>query len=241
MYIFYIDDSRDQGHTAFAALGIPMKQWKPTFYRIVQFRSDLRREKGIFTNVEFHATDFLGGRGRIGTRTVRRDERSEIFKQTLELVAQIPGAKLLCACDSSKREYRLFERLLNRISTCMRKAGGTAIVVCDEGKEIAYTRLARRLGKINHIPSRFGCWPDGSSTQNIPTDHIIEDLVFKSSTDSHFVQMADFCAYALMRMEKPLQSKSRYGLDQAFTTLRPLCVPDAFAKDPRRLGIVRLA
>jgi hypothetical protein len=48
----------------------------------------------------------------------------------------------------------------------------------------------------------------------------------------------DFCAYALLRAENPLASKSKYGLDKAFNRLHSVCFKPANKKDPS--GIVRL-
>lgn len=239
MYVFYIDDSRDQGTSVFSALGIPMSDWKRAFKSVVDFRIDLKRLHSIPFTMELHATAFMGGRGG-NIRHVGKFQRSKIFNGMLTLVASLPGAKLLNACAATKDEVRLFERLLNRISTCMRKMGGTAVVVCDQGKESAYTRLARQLAKINHIPSRFGCWPDGSTTRNIPTEFIVEDLIFRVSADSRFVQLSDFCAYALLRSERPIPSKTKYGLDKSFDLLKPICVRAACKDDPRNLGIIRV-
>ena len=121
----------------------------------------------------------------------------------------------------------------------MQAWGSRAILVCDEGKEAAYTRLRRRMGVYNPIPSRFGTWADtGEATRNIPIDRIIEDPFFKKSSQSYFIQMVDFCAYALLRRERPLPSKSKYGLHEAFDLLSGILVREASRKDPE--GIVRL-
>ena len=112
-----------------------------------------------------------------------------------------------------------------------------ALIVHDEGKD--YTSLVRRMGVFNPVQSRYGAWPDGQPYKNIPTERILEDIFFRKSHTSDLIQMADFCAYALFRSERPLPAKSRYGLDTAFEALHPLCIKAAFAGDPKRLGIIR--
>jgi hypothetical protein len=91
----------------------------------------------------------------------------------------------------------------------------------------------------NPIRSRYGTWPDGSLTKNMPITRILEDIVFRDSKDSMFIQLADFCAYALFRSEYPLPSKSKYGLDTAFSLLHPICIREAYKADPKKLGIIR--
>jgi len=41
----------------------------------------------------------------------------------------------------------------------------------------------------------------------------------------------DFAAYALLRRERPVASKRRYGLDKAFDLLYPILVREATRKD----------
>jgi hypothetical protein len=131
----------------------------------------------------------------------------------------------------------LFERLLNRINRAAEVQNGHALVVCDQGKEARYTRLVRKMGVYNPIPSRLGEWPEGTATRNIPIERILEDPVFKASERSYFIQLVDFCAYALLRRERPLPSKSRYGLHLAFNALGPILATEATQYDPE--GILR--
>ena len=58
--------------------------------------------------------------------------------------------------------------------------------------------------------------------KNGTIDRILEDPFFKQSDRSYFIQLSDFCAYALLRQERPIASKTKYGLDQAFNLLEPI-------------------
>lgn len=245
MYCVYIDDSGDDKHAVFSALLIHDSIWKDFFYHFKSFRSNMRARFGIYMNKEWHATDFVAGRGKIGSRTVPKGLRNAIYQATLLLVSNYPkpapeNLMLINAKDDKTLEIRLFERLLNRIQATSANFGNQAIIFCDEGKELEYTRLLRKMGAFNPIPSKFGTWLDtGSSTKNITTTRIIEDIVFKNSAASYFVQLADFCAFALFRNEEILQTRVKYHLDQAFNHLIPVCFTGAFEKDPRKLGIIR--
>ena len=87
-------------------------------------------------------------------------------------------------------------------------------------------------------PSQFGIWQDtGVSTKNIPIERIVEDPFFKRSDQSYFVQLADLCAYALLRRERPLESKVKYGIDRVFAVLSSVLVREASARDAE--GIIR--
>ncbi len=154
------------------------------------------------------------------------------------MITGLPGARLFNAVFPAKEDERAFEWLLNRIHRAMEAWGSHALLICDTGKEIQYTRISRRLHVYNPIPGKYGKWPDsGKSTKNIPIFRIIEDPFFKKSEQSYFIQCVDFCAYALLRRENQIPSKNRYGLHQAFQILRPILVLEANSRDPD--GIIR--
>jgi hypothetical protein len=239
MYLVYIDDSQDQATRTyvFSAVVIIDTRWKEIFANIRQYRRQLKQTDGIFVTKELHAWKFVSGRGRIAPTVVSKGRRCQIFKDTLQLLARQQGLRVFNAVIQHHQE-RAFERLLNRVNRTMVAANSHALIICDEGKEADYTRLVRKMSVHNPIPSRYGMWQGTQrSTKNIPLDRILEDPFFKDSKKSYFIQMADFCAYALLRRERPIPSKNVYGLDKAFQLLAPKCVKVANRKDP--LGIIR--
>ena len=236
MHLIYIDDSRDEALCVFSALFIPAQEWKGDFAAVREFRGRLKRSDGIHVYKEFHAWKFVSGRGDLGA-VVTKWRRCGIFRETLKLVSELPGAKLMNAVFPVNREEHAFERMLNRINRNMHACDSQALLICDEGKEADYTRLARKMAVFNHIPSRYGQWHGTGSTKNIPIDRIIEDPFFKQSDKSYFVQLVDFCAYALLRRERPLPSKEKYGISSAFSILAPILIREANGRD--REGIIR--
>ena len=238
MHLFYIDDSRDEQICVFSALALPVDQWHKAFGQVREFRRELRRAYGIYVYKELHAWKFVSGRGHISDRVVTKGQRCAIFRDALRLVAGLPGAQLFNAVFPRNDDEKAFEWMLNRINRTLQAWGSYGLLICDEGKEIAYTRLVRRMYVYNPIPSKFGVWLDSGRTwKNIPLDRIVEEPFFKDSAQSYFVQLVDFIAYALLRREHPLPSKSRYGLDKAFSELDSILVREARRSDPE--GIIR--
>lgn len=236
MYLVYLDDSRDDLSCVVSALLVHESDWLRMFNRIQEFRRDLKTRDGLFMRKEWHATEFVSGHGRIGVRDVTKGRRCAIFTETLGLLAQSPELRLINAYLPRKKEAWAFERVLNRINMAMVDDHQTAMLIWDAGKEGIYRGLSRKMSVYNPIPSRFGHWAEtGTLTKNIPTDRIIEDPVFKDSAQSYFLRMVDFCAYALLRRENPVPSKSKYGLDTVFNLLRPiLWLPAARGGRPSR-------
>lgn len=239
MHLVYIDDSGDEQTSMFSALLIPVERWQRCFQTIKDFRKSLRQSDGIFVHKEFHATEFIGGRGHLAATRIDKTRRAEIFMEAIKLVAGLPEVRLMNAAFPANDDERAFERLLNRIQRNMEAAGSHAILICDEGKEDRYTRLRRKMAIHNPIPSSRGVWESGRSTKNIPIDRVVEDLVFKKSSNSYIIQMVDFCAYAFLRWERPLASKNALGIHEAFEFLKPICETRANRYDPKKLGIIR--
>lgn len=237
MFLVYIDDSGDEHVRCYSALVVHETVWKEHLDSFRGYRRNLKQTDGIFITKELHATEFTAGRGRLGNTIVTKGRRCEIYRDTLRFISALPKIKLLNAFSTRANDRLVFERLVNRINRTMAEWKSRAIIFHDEGKD--YTTLIRRMGVYNPVPSQYGKWADGQQYRNMPTDRIIEDIVFRDSKQSQFIQMADFCAYALFRSEVPLPSKERYGLNNAFNLLEPICIKSASTRDPRSLGIIR--
>lgn len=243
MYLVYLDDSRDEKLCVFSALIVPAKVWRPCLEELRGFRRRLKDSDGILLHKELHAWKFVSGRGRpAGDRVVTKYRRSEIFKELLALAATM-RVRMIHGVTTADDDERLFEWIANRVQRTMQEweknlaRPQRALLICDQGKEATYTRLIRRMGVYNPIPSQFGGWPEGTSTRNITLDRILEDPFFKDSQRSYFIQLVDFCAYALLRRENPVPARSKYGIDTAFGLLNPVLLREANPRDPE--GVLR--
>jgi hypothetical protein len=238
MHLIYIDDSDDEKLSTYSALAIPAEQWKTSFNAFKEYRHKLKKDHGIFVTKEMHAWKFVSGRGRISDKVITKYSRVCIFNETLDQVVQFPGARLFNAVFPKSQKMRAFERMINRINRTLQAWDSHGILICDQGNELSYTRLVRRMAVYNPIPSKVGIWLEtGQEWQNVPIDRIVEDPIFKQSDQSFFIQLCDFSAFALLRRENQLESKNRYGLHESFDRLNSILVREASPKDPD--GIIR--
>lgn len=231
MHLVYIDDSKDEKTCCFSAIILPAEQWAASLDHLISFRRGLKNLYGVYTTVELHATDWLGGRGNVAPTRLLRSQRAALFRLALKHIAKLPKCSIINAHGRRSQDHTLFERLCNRIQTNMEKKGSRAIIISDEGKN--YDGLVRRMRRHNPIPSRFG------GTVRRPLDRIVEDIVYRKSERSLFIQAADFCAFSLLRMESPTPAIITRGLQDVFLELLPVLERRAYAKDPRKLGIIR--
>lgn len=238
MHLVYVDDSKDEKSICFSALIISAERWLESFNWLVAVRREMKKNPGIYTRLELHATDWLGGRGNVAPKTIPRVDRVSLFNYFLDRVVELPDLEILNAHSKRANEDELFKRLVQRIENNMRKKGSKAIIISDEGKN--YDFLLRKMRRFNYIPSSQGAWADGSTSKNMPAENVLEDIVYRDSKRSYFIQAADFCAYSLLRFENPTERAIRMGFDQSFMRLDKALVKHAYGADPRKLGIIRV-
>jgi hypothetical protein len=237
MHICYMDDSGEDNVRAFSLLTVPAHEWKACFGAIKDYRRKLRDSDGIYMQAELHATKFLSGHGVVSPKRIHLQRRCEIYRDCVAATCKLPGVRLFNAIGKRQNELRLFERLLNRLNRAMTDWDSHAVIVSDDGKD--YTKLARKMAVFNPIPSMFGRWPRAGLTRNITIDRLIDDLFYRRSRESYFIQVVDFCVYGLLRSEKHLAAKDALGIHTVFDQLQPICQTQCFRNDPRKLGIIR--
>jgi Protein of unknown function (DUF3800) len=237
MHLVYVDDSKDDKSVCFSAIVIPSEQWLKAFDQLIAMRREMKNSHGIYTRIELHATDWLGGRGNVAPQTVVRSERKKLFDAVLKEVTSLPDVLIFNAHGPRNSEETLFQRLIQRIENTMKRKSDQAIIISDEGKN--YDHLVRKMRRVNYIPSAMGVWASGATSKNIPAECIVEDIVYRDSRRSLFIQAADFCAFSLLRFENPTAKATAMGFDQSFKILEPALFKIAFKADPRKLGIIR--
>lgn len=231
MHLVYIDDSKDETTCCFSAIILPAVRWADALEHLIAFRRSIKASHGVYMTMELHATDWLGGRGNVAPHTIVRSERAVIFRQAMQHIALLPECAIINAHGQRRNEFQLFERMCNRIQRNMAARNSHAMLISDEGKN--FDGLVRRMRRFNPITGRFG------GVLDRPLDRVIEDVVYRKSDRSLFIQAADFCAYSLLRFETPTPRIERAGLADTFLLLDRVLEKRAYGADPRRLGIVR--
>jgi Protein of unknown function (DUF3800) len=239
MWFAYIDESKDNNNFfIYTAVVTDGERWASTFEKVKAFRRSLKDEHGIYISQELHAWKFAAGKGQIADHPIFKPERAEIFRKVMRFIVESRCFVVVSSCHTT--EQFAFERLMNRIDRTAQGRKQNVLLFFDQGEEAEITRRIRRMRVHNPIPSRFGTWRDtGKMAKSIPLSSCVEDPIFKDSRTSFFIQLADFCAYALLRMERPIPSRTVLGYDTMYEELRPATRRITNANDPRGLGIIR--
>ncbi len=237
----FIDDSGfGRSHYIFTGIYIPKSSASTANEMMRDWRSSLYDRYGIPPDYELHATNFVNNRGRPAgdDKPIFRPTRVKIFLECLSLVATIPDVNIFNTLSDRKAQMVAFGRLLNRLQVAARKRDSTVQVYCDGGKELEMNRLMRDLRFSNLVPSQYGQWSDGRHFQNVRLDRVHETIVYLDSRESHFIQAADFCAYAMLRWKaEDLPNRTRSNLHESYKLIEPVFERKAFRADPH--GIIR--
>lgn len=229
-FLAYIDEAEDPDSNlcVFSALLVRVHEWKLTFDELKKLRKELETSDGLYVTGEWHARDFVTGRSYISPkdRPVMKGRRAELFKKILHWIAEMPSMSVVNALypyrDVAGDLQRLaaLRALTIGINRTMQAREAYALLVCDAGHERDYRNEVRALAEAGTI------------------EWIVEDAFFKSSEHSFFIQLADFCGYALLRREAPTPVITTYGSDQAFAQLgQALVVAEIDVPDPD--GVIR--
>jgi hypothetical protein len=134
MHLVYIDDSKDEASCCFSAIILPSVRWSDALDHLIAFRRSIKDSHGVYSRIELHATDWLGGRGNVAPKTIMRSERAVLFRRALEHIALLPECSIINAHGPRRQEQTLFERMCNRIQRNMAVRNSQAILISDEAK-----------------------------------------------------------------------------------------------------------
>lgn len=239
MWFAYLDESKENNDFyVYCALIVDASQWHEAFQLLKDARARLKKRRGVYMTQELHAWKFAAGKGQIANHPILKPERAEIFRRVLSFVAEHSEFfKVFGSVNTN--EFYAFDRIMNRINRTAEEQNQQVLLICDKGQEAEFTRRMRKMRVHNPVGSKFRFWPTGKATKNIPTKQILEDPFFKDSEASYFIQVVDFCAYALLRMERPIPTRTALGYDTMYAELAPIVVKEANQNDPKELGIIR--
>lgn len=263
MYLVYLDESYDVNNYVMSALLVPEENWNDAFDTIKNFRKYIRDKYQIPLHKELHARELGSGRGCLRPfakknrhKDLNRPQRYDVYNKFMETIGSLAeyDVKAINACipipksldgkmDNKNKlsaEETAVDRVLNRVQRFCKGKDDYALVIFDQGKDVFYRQIYRKMRVYNPVPSKFGAWEDGRFVKSIPLDRIIADPFFHDSRNDYFIQAADFIAFSLLKREDPSPPKWAIngGITKAFEDfLDPILLKEATENDP--LGILR--
>jgi len=231
MYFCYVDESGDagkfdlqkpdsSGSSYFILVGILVhsNKWKASLDIIKNFRKSLAARAYMPYDVEFHCTELIDPRKISVFKQISVPERWDLIRQYAEIIGKHANFSIIAVVINKKVSPLLPENYFTNAITMLyqafdeflRKEKENGIVLFDRANEKTATTHVRKL------------MGTGSSGQSIPGVHIgwiIEDPIYRVSSDSSFVQAADVVAYTLKEQEFPITSRKKFNADRIFKNL----------------------
>jgi hypothetical protein len=207
MHLAYFDESGDDG---FPASSSPLftlcccylgyLEWKPTYNALVDFRRRMKTEFGLPVKAEFHTRYFLLNKNPYRDLAIADKDRVSIVSEYCKLIAQL-NLKIVNTVVVKNRivakKYDVLDwalkmsiqRLENDLNPSLNPTS-RFLMITDEGRVGKMRSTARRMQKVNFIPSKFD-----SNSYRKEIEALIEDPLPKDSKDSYFIQTADLVAF----------------------------------------------
>ena len=207
MYIAYYDETGDDGFPKYSsplfvlsALYLHYLNWQPSFEKIHNFRRGLKERFGLPVRLELHTKPFLLNKNPYRALGLSPTDRVEIVSLFCDLVAaleiriinvvivkpRIQSAKYPVLDTALKYSIQRIENDLAPDLHPDRKF----LIITDPGRVGKMLKTARRMRRINFIPSQFAPRPYRREIRTL-----IEDPLPKDSRESYFIQLADTVSF----------------------------------------------
>lgn len=124
------------------------------------------------------------------------NDKQEILKEYTLAISKLDISIINVMIDKRKikrNDYKVLENALTyNIQRIENDSAGkwNYLIITDKGRLSPMRKTARRIRTYNPIHSKYS-----QQIKNQPIHSLIEDILEKDSTESHFIQVCDFISY----------------------------------------------
>ena len=215
-YIAYFDETGDDGpttssstHFILTSIYMPADSWQSNFEKVRSLRKKLREEYGFHVSEEMHTKQFLTDKNPYRNYKWTKEEKQEILKAYTLMIASLDVKIINVLIDKTKfidMDYPVLENALKyNIQRIENDSAGewNYIIITDQGRITPMRRTARAIRAYNPIQSKYD-----HGYVNQPISYLLEDILEKESSESYFIQLADFISYFVhLYYESTVQKK----------------------------------
>ncbi len=203
--IIYYDESGDEGcntssSSCFVLTAVYMyaSDWQENFNLMRNLKIALRNQFHFPINIEMHTKHFLTDKLPYRNFNWSYEDRRQILHSYFEVISQMKIETVNIIIDKTNIDTVDYPVLENALTYSLQRIDTTSlfngewnyIVISDKGRVKKMKKTARRIRVYNPVINTFDY-----STRNLPIKYMIEDIIEKDSSDSYFIQTADFISY----------------------------------------------
>ena len=184
-------------------------------------------------DVEFHCAELIDPRKISVFKQISVPERWDLIRQYAEIIGKYANFKIITVVINKKVSPLLPENYFTGAITMLYRAFDEFLRREKENGIVLFDRANEKTA-TTHVRKLMGTGSSGQSIPGVHIDWIIEDPIYRVSSDSSFVQAADVVAYALKEQEFPITSRKKFNADRIFKNLLlNNCVSSTFAGEDK--------
>jgi hypothetical protein len=228
MYFCYVDESGDSGkfdannpqktgtsYFILAGIIVADNKWKVSLERLKTFRKKIAQEAFLPYHVEFHCSEMIDPHKIKSFTSISVPDRWKLLEKYAEIIGQNTAFTLITiVIDKIKSALNPEDYL----ATCITKLyqAFDEFLKINSSNGILFFDRANEKQVNTHVRKLLGTGASGETIPGVRIEWVIEDPIFRISSDSMFIQSADVIAYALKEKEFPQASRKKFFADRIF-------------------------
>lgn len=249
MYFCYVDESGDCGMydgkrpdktgTSFfilAGIVVAANKWKVSLETLKGFRKKIAREAFLPYHIEFHCSEMIDPHKIKEFSSISVADRWKLMEEYAETIGQHTAFTLITVVIDKTTSNVPPDDYLTAAATKLYQAFDEFLKAQSSNGIIFFDRANERI--INtHVRKLLGTGASGETIPGVRIGWVIEDPIFRVSSDSIFIQSADVVAYTLKENEFPQASRQKFQAHKIFKRkLAPICFKSKITDED---GIIR--
>jgi hypothetical protein len=229
MYFCYIDESGDCGlydaakpdktgskFFILAGIIVAANKWKISLGTMKAFRKKIAREGSLPYHVEFHCAEMIDPHKVKEFTQISVADRWKLMEEYAETLGQNTAFSLVTVViDKAKSTLNPDEYLTASITKLYQAFD--EFLKAKESNGILFFDRANEKHINTHVRKLLGTGASGETIPDVRIGWVIEDPIFRISSDSMFIQSADVVAYTLKEKEFPQASRQKHQAHKIFT------------------------
>jgi len=249
MFFCYIDESGDCGmydsknpkqtgspYFIVTGLIIHSSKWKVSLGTLKAFRKQLARESYLPYDVEFHCAEMIDPHKIKEYSSISVPDRWKLIERYAETIGEQKSFSIISVVINKESSKVNPSNYLTSAISKIYQAFDEFLKNKEENGLVFFDRANEK--HINtHVRKLLGTGASGDTIPDIRIGWVIEDPIFRVSTDSMFIQSSDVIAYTLKEKDFPQTSRKKFQADRIFSRkLNSICYKSQLSDDD---GIIR--
>ncbi len=229
MYFCYVDESGDPGKhdpskapgdtsTPYFLLGgmiLNASNWKLTLGTLKTYRKDIARKAILNYDVEFHCADMITPRAIKEYQSISVPDRWRLIEDYAGIIGSNTSSKIIVvAIDKTKTKLKEGEYLTGATTALYQAFDEFLRTEKDNG--IVFIDQTTGKHTNTHVRKLMGTGASGETVPGVKIAWILEDPIYRISSDSMFIQSADVIVYTLKEKLFPQASRQKLQAHKIF-------------------------